>query len=40
MWRDSNIALRHGTLVPPATREIYGKALLGFPVEENITKLL
>jgi alkylation response protein AidB-like acyl-CoA dehydrogenase len=40
MWRDANISLRHGTLVPPATREIYGKALLGFPVEENITKLL
>jgi alkylation response protein AidB-like acyl-CoA dehydrogenase len=40
MWRDSNIALRHGTLVPPATKEIYGKALLGFSVEENITKLL
>jgi alkylation response protein AidB-like acyl-CoA dehydrogenase len=40
MWRDSNIALRHGTLVPPATREIYGKALLGFSPDENITKLL
>ncbi|MFG1928514.1 acyl-CoA dehydrogenase family protein [Cryptosporangium sp. NPDC048952] len=40
MWRDSNIALRHGTLVPPATREIYGKALLGFSLDENITKLL
>ncbi|MBO3682508.1 acyl-CoA dehydrogenase family protein [Streptomyces sp. NEAU-YJ-81] len=40
IWRDSNIAGRHGTLVPPASREIYGKALLGFPIEENITKLL
>ncbi|RSN45294.1 oxidoreductase [Amycolatopsis sp. WAC 04197] len=40
IWRDSNISLRHGTLVPPASREIYGKALLGFPVDENITKLL
>lgn len=40
MWRDSNIALRHGTLVPPATREIYGRALLGFSLDENITKLL
>jgi alkylation response protein AidB-like acyl-CoA dehydrogenase len=39
-WRDSNIALRHGTLVPPASREIYGKALLGFSLDENITKLL
>jgi alkylation response protein AidB-like acyl-CoA dehydrogenase len=39
-WRDSNIALRHGTLVPPATREIYGKSLLGFSLDENITKLL
>lgn len=40
MWRDSNIALRHGTLVPMATREIYGKALLGYSLDENITKLL
>ncbi|MCO4252133.1 acyl-CoA dehydrogenase family protein [Pseudarthrobacter raffinosi] len=40
MWRDSNIAGRHGTLVPPASREIYGKALLGFSLEENITRLL
>ncbi len=40
IWRDSNIAGRHGTLVPPATREIYGKALMGFSLEENITKLL
>ncbi len=40
IWRDSNIAVRHGTLVPPATREIYGKALLGFSLEENITRLL
>ncbi|NWJ69537.1 acyl-CoA dehydrogenase family protein [Pseudonocardia sp. ICBG1122] len=39
-WRDSNIAVRHGTLVPPASREIYGRALLGFPLDENITKLL
>lgn len=40
IWRDCNIAVRHGTLVPAATREIYGKALLGFGLEENITKLL
>lgn len=40
IWRDSNIALRHGTLVPTATKEIYGKALLGFSLDENITKLL
>ena len=40
IWRDSNIALRHGTLVPTATREIYGKSLLGFSLDENITKLL
>jgi len=40
IWRDSNIATRHGTLVPPATREIYGKALTGFSLEENITRLL
>lgn len=40
IWRDSNIAVRHGTLVPPATREIYGKALMGFSLEENVTKLL
>lgn len=40
IWRDSNIATRHGTLVPPASREIYGRALLGFSLEENITRLL
>jgi alkylation response protein AidB-like acyl-CoA dehydrogenase len=40
IWRDSNIAVRHGALVPAATREIYGKALLGFGIEDNITKLL
>jgi alkylation response protein AidB-like acyl-CoA dehydrogenase len=40
IWRDSNIATRHGTLVPPASREIYGKALMGFALEDNITKLL
>lgn len=40
VWRDSNIAVRHGTLVPPASREIYGKALLGYTLEENVTKLL
>ena len=40
IWRDSNIAVRHGTLVPPASREIYGKALMGFTFEDNITKLL
>lgn len=40
IWRDSNIAVRHGTLVPQASREIYGKALMGFPLEDNITKLL
>ena len=40
IWRDSNIAVRHGTLVPPASREIYGKALLGFTLGDNITKLV
>lgn len=40
IWRDSNIAVRHGTLLPTASREIYGKALLGFSLDENITKLL
>ena len=40
IWRDSNIAVRHGTLVPAAAKEIYGKALLGCAIEDNITKLL
>jgi len=38
IWRDSNIAARHATILPQVSLETYGKALLG--VQEHITPLL
>jgi alkylation response protein AidB-like acyl-CoA dehydrogenase len=35
MWRDINIAARHGAANPMLNRELYGKAMLGVPVTEN-----
>jgi len=35
MWRDANVASRHGMLATGRNLEIYGRALLG--VEDNIT---
>jgi 3-hydroxy-9,10-secoandrosta-1,3,5(10)-triene-9,17-dione monooxygenase len=35
MWRDANVASRHGMLATGRNLEIYGRALLG--VEGNIT---
>jgi 3-hydroxy-9,10-secoandrosta-1,3,5(10)-triene-9,17-dione monooxygenase len=35
MWRDINIAARHGAANYMLNRELYGKALLGVPVTEN-----
>jgi 3-hydroxy-9,10-secoandrosta-1,3,5(10)-triene-9,17-dione monooxygenase len=35
MWRDANVAARHGAANPMLSRETYGKALLGLPVEFN-----
>lgn len=35
MWRDANIAARHGAANHMLNRELYGKALLGVPVTSN-----
>jgi 3-hydroxy-9,10-secoandrosta-1,3,5(10)-triene-9,17-dione monooxygenase len=35
MWRDSNVAARHGAANYMLNREVYGKALLGVPVTFN-----
>ncbi|MBV8947074.1 MAG: hypothetical protein JO286_07535 [Solirubrobacterales bacterium] len=40
MWRDSNTAGRHAVIDPLVNQEVYGKALLGVPYEENITPLI
>lgn len=40
IWRDSNTAGRHAVIDPLVNQEIYGKALLGIPYEENITPLI
>jgi 3-hydroxy-9,10-secoandrosta-1,3,5(10)-triene-9,17-dione monooxygenase len=40
IWRDSNTAGRHAVVDPLVNQEVYGKALLGIPYEENITPLI
>lgn len=40
IWRDSSTAGRHAIVDPFVNQEVYGKALLGIPVEENITPLV
>lgn len=40
LWRDSNTAGRHAIVMPPVNQEVYGKALLGIPYENNITPLI
>jgi alkylation response protein AidB-like acyl-CoA dehydrogenase len=40
IWRDSNTAARHAVVDPAVNAEVYGKALLGVPYEENITLLI
>jgi len=40
IWRDSNTAGRHAVIDPLVNQEIYGKALLGIPYEDNITPLI
>jgi alkylation response protein AidB-like acyl-CoA dehydrogenase len=40
IWRDSNTAARHAVADPLVNQEVYGKALLGIPYEENITPLI
>ena len=40
LWRDSATAGRHAVVLPDVNAEIYGKALLGIPYEENISPLI
>lgn len=40
IWRDSNTAGRHAVADPLVNQEVYGKALLGIPYEDNITPLI
>lgn len=40
IWRDSNTAARHAVADLLVNQEIYGKARLGIPYEENITPLI
>ena len=40
IWRDSNTTGRHAVVDPLVNQEVYGKALLGIPYEENITPLI
>ena len=40
LWRDANIAGRHAVVLPAVNQEVYGKALLGIPYEDNITPLI
>jgi alkylation response protein AidB-like acyl-CoA dehydrogenase len=40
LWRDSSTAGRHAVIMPSVNTEVYGKALLGIPYEDNITPLI
>ena len=40
IWRDANTAGRHAVALPAVNQELYGKALLDIPYEENITALI
>jgi len=40
LWRDSNTAARHAVVIALVNEEIYGKALLGIPYEDNISPLI
>jgi alkylation response protein AidB-like acyl-CoA dehydrogenase len=40
LWRDSSTAGRHAVILPSVNMEVYGKALLGIPYEDNITPLI
>jgi hypothetical protein len=37
---DSNTAGRHAVVDPLVNQDVYGKALLGIPYEDNITPLI
>jgi alkylation response protein AidB-like acyl-CoA dehydrogenase len=40
IWRDSSTAGRHAVVDPAVNLELFGKALLGVPYEQNITPLI
>jgi len=40
IWRDANTAGRQAVADPLVNQEVYGKALLGIPYEDNITPLI
>ncbi len=40
IWRDANTAGRHAVVDPAVNAEVYGKALVGVPYEDNITPLI
>jgi 3-hydroxy-9,10-secoandrosta-1,3,5(10)-triene-9,17-dione monooxygenase len=40
LWRDANTAGRHAVVLPAVSQEVYGKALLGIPYEDNVTPLI
>jgi 3-hydroxy-9,10-secoandrosta-1,3,5(10)-triene-9,17-dione monooxygenase len=40
LWRDANTGGRHAVVLPSVNQEVYGKALLGIPYEDNITPLI
>jgi 3-hydroxy-9,10-secoandrosta-1,3,5(10)-triene-9,17-dione monooxygenase len=40
LWRDAGTAGRHAVVLPSVNQEVYGKALLGIPYEDNITPLI
>jgi len=40
LFRDASTAARHAVVMPAVNQELYGKALLGIPWEQNITPLI
>jgi alkylation response protein AidB-like acyl-CoA dehydrogenase len=40
IWRDSSTAARHAVVDPAVNLEVFGKAIVGVPYEQNITPLI
>jgi 3-hydroxy-9,10-secoandrosta-1,3,5(10)-triene-9,17-dione monooxygenase len=40
IWRDAGTAARHAVANPTVNEELYGKALLGIPRNQNITRMI
>lgn len=40
IWRDANTAGRHAVADPLVNQEVYGKALMGIPYEDNVTPVI